>query len=78
MTVEQMARMERELDAINRDFKAVEATFGDDVLHLVLATRYLSRLIGNANVDAYLRKRHPEILDEFQAIVAATSLEQTA
>lgn len=78
MTVEQMARMERELDAINRDFKAVEATFGDDVLHLVLATRYLSRLLGNANVATYLQKRHPEILGEFQSIVAATSLDQAA
>ncbi len=62
MTPERMVRMERELGAINRDFKAVEATFGDDVLHLVLAKRYLSRPLGNANVAACLQKCHPEIL----------------
>ena len=75
VTPEQMARMERELEGLNRDFRAVEATYGDDVLHLVLASRYLARLIGNAEVAAYVEKRHPEILAEFRSIVAATSLD---
>ena len=77
MSPEQMARMERELENLSRDFKSVESTFGDDVLHLVVASRYVSRLIANANVHAYLDKRHPEILAEFTTIVAATSLDQS-
>jgi ParB-like chromosome segregation protein Spo0J len=76
MTPEQMARMERELESINRDFKAVEDTFGDDVLHLVLASRYLGRIIGNDNISAYIDKRHPEILAEFRTIIAVSSLDQ--
>lgn len=75
VTAEQMARMERELETLNRDFRAVEATFGDDVLHLVLASRYLARLIGNTEVSAYVEKRHPDILTEFRSIVTATSLD---
>lgn len=58
MTPEQMARMEREMESLTRDFKALEETFGDDVLHLVLASRYLSRLIGNAEIEAYLTRHH--------------------
>lgn len=75
VTTEQMARMERELEALNRDYRGIEATFGDDVLQLVLASRYLGRLIANAHVSAYLESRHPDIVGEFRTIVAATSLD---
>ncbi|MFV0622683.1 plasmid partitioning protein RepB C-terminal domain-containing protein [Sphingomonas sp. ac-8] len=75
VTPEQMARMERELEKLSKDYRGIEATFGDDVLQLVLASRYLGRLIGNANIAAYLESRHPEILGEFRTIVAATSLD---
>lgn len=70
-----MARMERELEALNADFRAREATFGDDVLQLVLSSRYLERLISNRNVASYLSSRHPDMLAEFRTIVEATSLE---
>lgn len=76
MTSEQMAKMERELDNLNRDFKSIEDTYGDDVLHLVLASRYLGRLVDNGNIHEYLVKRHPEMLAEFQTIIGAASLEQ--
>ncbi|WP_264940419.1 plasmid partitioning protein RepB C-terminal domain-containing protein [Sphingomonas caeni] len=78
MTPEQMARMEREMESLNRDFKAVEDTFGDDVLQLVLASRYLSRLVANQQIAAYLGRRHPDMLTEFQTIIAAASLDQAA
>lgn len=76
MLPEQMAKMEREMESLSRDFKALEASFGDDVLHLVIASGYLTRLLSNAAVEAYLARSHPELLDEFRAIVAATSLDQ--
>jgi ParB-like chromosome segregation protein Spo0J len=77
VTTEQMARMERELEKLNQDYRGIEATFGDDVLQLVLASRYLGRLIENGHVAAYLESRHPEIVGEFRTIVAATSLDAT-
>jgi hypothetical protein len=77
LTAEQMARMEREMDGLQREFKAVSASYGDTVLNLVVASGYLSRLIGNAGVSGYLERDHPEILTEFKAIVAATSLEES-
>lgn len=75
MTPEQMSRMERELEKLAHDYRAIEATFGDDVLQLVLASRYLGRLIENASVAGYLQSRHPEIIAEFRTIVSAASLE---
>jgi len=65
------------MDGLQREFKAVSAPYGDTVLNLVVAAGYVSSLIGNARVNCYLERRHPEILTEFRAIVAATSLEET-
>ncbi|ATY34329.1 chromosome partitioning protein ParB [Sphingomonas psychrotolerans] len=78
VTSEQMARMERELETLNRDFRAREATFGDDVLQLVLASRYLQRLIENKNVATYLEARHTDLIAEFRTIVSASTLDSVA
>src|SRR5271169_1833160 len=77
LSAEQMARMEHEMDGLQREFKAVSASYGDTVLNLVVASGYISSLIGNPRVSGYLERHHSEILTEFRAIVAATLLEET-
>jgi hypothetical protein len=57
--------------------RSISASYGDTVLNLVVATGYLSRLIGNPRVSGYLEHHHSEILTEFRAIIDATSLEET-
>jgi ParB-like chromosome segregation protein Spo0J len=76
LTSEQMARMEREMAALQQDFKAVESSYGDDVLHLVIASGYLTKLVNNPEIERYLTRHHPEILSQFRAIVAAASIDQ--
>ncbi|MBM6595339.1 plasmid partitioning protein RepB C-terminal domain-containing protein [Microvirga pudoricolor] len=76
LTPEQMARMEREMMSLQQDFKQIEASYGDDMLHLVIASGYLSKLIGNSAIGVYLLKHHGEIANEFRAIIAASSLDQ--
>src|SRR5262249_61198766 len=77
LTSEQMARMEREMDAVQQDLKTVESRYGDDVLHLVIASGYLSKLLNNKDIRRYLSQHHAEILAEFATIVSATSLDQS-
>lgn len=77
LSPDQMARMQREMEQLQQDFKAIEASYGDDVLNLVIATGYLSKLAGNPEVERYLERYHPEIIAEFRAIIAAASLDQT-
>ncbi len=77
ITPEQMARMEREMEALQRDFKTIESSYGDDVLNLVIASGYLTKMIANSEISRYLAQHHPEILDEFKVIVAASSLDQS-
>lgn len=73
---EQMARMEREMSNLQDQYKMVEQTYGQDVLNLVLARGYLTKLLENTTVCRYLTQRHPEVLEQFENIVATTSLEQ--
>jgi ParB-like chromosome segregation protein Spo0J len=77
VSAEQMARMEQEMDGLHREFKAVSASYGDTVLNLVVASGYLSSLLGNARISGYLERHYPEILSEFRALVAATSWEES-
>jgi ParB-like chromosome segregation protein Spo0J len=78
LTVEQMARMEREMETLQQDVKSVETRYGDDVLHLVIATAYVSKLTANAAINRYLGQNHPELLSELSAIVAAASIDQVS
>ena len=78
MSPEQMARMEREMSSLHQDFKQIEASYGDDILHLVIASGYLAKLVGNHEIERFLSQYHAEILQEFRAIVAAASLDRTS
>jgi hypothetical protein len=59
LSAEQMARMESEMDGLQREFKAVSASYGNTMLNLVVAAGYLSSLIGNPRVSGYLERHHP-------------------
>lgn len=78
LTPEQIARMEREMSSLQSDFKAVEASYGDGVLNLVVASGYVSKLIKNVEIQRYLSVHHSELLTEFQTIVASSSLDQSS
>ncbi len=72
---EEMGRMEKEMDSLEREFKIIEESYGPNVLNLVVARRYLSNLLDNARVGRYLSQHYPEMFAEFQKIIEATSLE---
>ncbi|UBM11022.1 plasmid partitioning protein RepB C-terminal domain-containing protein [Cupriavidus metallidurans] len=76
VTQEQMAKMEREMGNLQEQYKLVEQTYGQDVLNLVLARGFLSRLLENESVLKYLTNRQPDLLQEFQSILEITSLDQ--
>jgi ParB-like chromosome segregation protein Spo0J len=77
LTREQMARMEREMTSLHQDFKQIEESYGDDILHLVVASGYLSKLVANSEIERFLTQNYPEFLHEVRAIIVASSLDQT-
>jgi hypothetical protein len=76
LSAEQMARMEQEMSQVQGRFRAIEATYNTDVLSLVVARGYVAKLMGNKAVASYLRRHHADLAEEFQTIVASTSLDE--
>lgn len=68
LTNEQMALMEEESASLDREFHLIEDSYGTDHLDLVVARRYVERLLGNVRVVRYLAQHFPELLAEFQKI----------
>jgi ParB-like chromosome segregation protein Spo0J len=75
VSAEQMARMEQEMSLVQRRFKAIEQSYGTDVLNMVVTRGYVAKLLANAAVVRFLQANYPDFLTEFRAIVAAGSLE---
>ncbi len=73
-----MARMEREMEALSKDFKQIDEVHGKNVLNLVIAVGYLKTLLENAKIVRYLASAYPEILTELQKVVDSRMLEGTA
>jgi len=68
---EDVARMEREMEMLERDFKAVESSYTENMMSLTLARGYIKKLLDNGKVVRFLRGQHAEILTEFEAIGTA-------
>ena len=75
LTGEQMDRLEREMASISHDYKELEATYGDDMLLLVIAGGFLDRILARPALEQFLAQRHPEMLETFRSIVTAASLD---
>lgn len=67
-TSQQIARMERELAALQTQVKSVEESYGIDNLHLTVARGYVAKLLGNPQVWRWLSNHRQEYLAEFQRI----------
>lgn len=75
---DQMARMESEMESLQREYRLIEENYGKDVLYLTLAKGYLGSLLSNAKVVRYLAQHNPDILSQFQKIADITSLSKEA
>lgn len=67
---EQAERMKAEMANLQKNIKLIEGSLGPDHLRLVVAGRYVERLIQNDRLARYLERNHSEIVGEFRQIVA--------
>jgi hypothetical protein len=74
MTREDIAKMELEMETLEHDLKAVEASYGENMLNLTVARGYIKRLLENAKVVKFLAGNYREILSEFESSVAAETV----
>lgn len=71
---EDLARMECEMDSLNKEYKACEQVFSEKVLQLTVFRRYAMRLLGNEKVNRFVSSRHVEIHAELSEIVASETV----
>jgi hypothetical protein len=75
LTPEQMAKMTKEMESLQQDLKTIEESHGNQVINLVLARGYLTKLFNNHRVTQYLNEHHSDLFTELQTVLAGTSLE---
>lgn len=71
---DQISLMQRETENLEREFRQVEQSYGEDHLDLVLAIGYVSRLLGNVRIVRHLAEHHADILSEFQKVADSQNL----
>jgi len=62
--------LEQEADFLLRDLKAVEDSYGTDILILTVACRYIARLLENGRVERHLSKHHPDTLNALRGLLS--------
>ncbi len=70
-----LAKMEMELQALERDILLIDDSYGRNVVNLTIARGYVKRLLENTKVVKFLAGKHGDLLTEFQRIQEAASLE---
>lgn len=71
---QQIARMERELAALQTQVKSVEETYGIDNLHLTVARGYITKLLANNRIVRWMETHQQDYLCEFQKIAETDPL----
>lgn len=74
--LEQIVKLEKEMSQVQTQYKDAEQNYGTDLLNLVVAKGYLTKLIGNEAVKAFIQKYEPEILGHFELVVNTVSMEE--
>ena len=74
LSAEEIGKMEQEMETLERDFKAVEESYGENMLNLTFARGYIKKLLDNAKVVRFLNSNHADIFGEFEKIAAADTL----
>ena len=57
-------------------FQEAESNYGSDLLNLVVAKVYLTKLLANEAVKSYIGRHEPEILTHLELVVNTVSMEE--
>jgi len=63
--------MEQETDALVRNLKAVEASYGTEILTLSVCCRYIGRVLANGKIQQFLKSQHSDLFEEMRSLIAS-------
>lgn len=67
---EDIARMEMEMENLERDYRAIEESYAENMLNLTVLRGYVRKLLANTKIVRFLSSRHGELLPELERIAA--------
>lgn len=74
--LEQIIKLEKEMNQVQTQYKDAEKYYGSDLLNLVVAKGYLTKLLANEAVKSFISRHEPEILDHLEMVVNTVSMEE--
>ncbi len=74
MTAEDVDKLEREMESLERDFKAIEETYGENILNLTVIRGYVKKLVDNPKVVRFLDTNYSDVLTEFETLATSETL----
>jgi hypothetical protein len=75
LSAEQMARMETEMENLQRRIGQIDSSFANEYFSLTMARGYLASLFSNGRVVRYLTQKHADILRELQGVLEDVTAE---
>jgi predicted ArsR family transcriptional regulator len=61
---------------VQEKYKDAEKSYGSELLNLVVAKGYLTKMVGNDAVRSWLSRHASEILEQFDLVINTTSMEE--
>ena len=74
--IEQIEKLEKEMSQVQEKYQEAESSYGSDLLNLVVAKGYLTKLLANEAVKSYIGRHEPEILTHLELVVNTVSMEE--
>jgi ParB-like chromosome segregation protein Spo0J len=74
--IEQIEKLEKEMSQVQESYTMAEQNYGSDLLNLVVAKGYLTKLLANEAVKSYVGRHEPEILTHLELVVNTVSMEE--
>ena len=74
--IEQIVKLEKEMSQVQESYKNAEENYGSELLNLVVAKGYITKLLANEAVNSYIARHQPEILSHLELVVNTDSMEE--
>jgi len=74
LTSQAVIRLESEMATLEQDFKAVEKSYGENVLNLTLGRVYLKKIMENPKILRFIKTRHSDLHGALDEILMADAL----
>jgi hypothetical protein len=72
--MEQLVKLEKEMSQVQATCKGAESNYGSELLNLVVAKGYLTKLLANAAVKSYIERKEAKILSHLELVANTVSM----